>query len=129
MKSFDYYRVPNEEYWGYEAKEAFKKALKEEIDSTPLTAIERQEKLKEIPSLAREEEKKQNEAPRARQRELDAEFWADARAELGDYPDAVWAVICSEAYDQGHAYGYSEVYGKLVDITNFVDKIRPHFAS
>lgn len=138
MKNFDYYRVPNEAYWGYEAKKAFREALEAEINSTPLTAHEREEKLKEVPKLVREKEAEMNAAPRARQSELDAEFWADARAEFwanvrdeldNDYPDAVWSAICAEAYDRGHAYGYPEIYSKLVDITSFVDKIRPHFTS
>ena len=130
MKDFDYYRVSNEEYWGYKAQKAFREALEAEINSTPLTAAERKEKLKEVPSLVREEADRQNEAPRARQSKLDSEFWADARDELdNDYPDAVWSAICAEAYDRGHAYGYSEIYSKLVDITDFVDKIQPHFTS
>ena len=129
MKDFDYYRVPNEHYWGYEAKKAFTEALKESINSTPLTAAEREEKLKEVPSLVREEEAKVNKTPRERQAALTEEFWDDARAELGDYPAAAWEIIRSEAYEQGHAYGYSEVYSKLIDITSFVDRLRPHLTS
>jgi len=121
--AWDYYRVSNEHYWGYKAREAFRTALKESINSTPLTAAEREEKLKEIPSLVREEEAKVNEAPRERQSQLTEEFWDDCRAELGDYPAAAWEIIRSEAYEQGHSYGYSEVYSKLTDITSFVDRI------
>lgn len=123
MKDFDYYRVPNGHYWDYESKTAFRKAFIDEINSTPLTAAEREKKLKEVPSLVREKDAEMNKPARDRQVILDAEFWADAREDCGYYSDAVWKIICSEAYDQGHAYGYSEIYSKLVDITEFVDKI------
>jgi hypothetical protein len=73
----------------------------------------------------REEEAKVNKAPRERQSQLTEEFWVDCRADLGDgYNDATWSVMCSEAYDQGHAYGCPEIYSKLVDISSFVDRIR-----
>lgn len=132
MKNFDDYRVSNEAYWGWEAKKAFREALEAEINSTPLTAHEREEKLKEVPKLVREKEAEMNKASRELQSKLDGEFWTDAREDLDSsrsYPDAVWSAICAEAYDRGHAYGYSEIYSKLVDITDFVDKIRPHLTS
>ena len=130
MKDFEYYRVPNDQYWGWEAKKAFREALEAEINSTPLTAHERTEKLKEVPSVVREKEAEMNKAARDRQSVLTDEFWADARAHLGDgLNDAAWGVVCSEAYEQGHAYGYPEIFSKLVDITDFIDRLRPHLTS
>lgn len=128
MKDFDYYRVPNDEYWGYKAKEALRKELEATINLTPLTADERTEKLKEVPSVLREVEKEKNAAPRARQAALDEEFWVDARAECGNdgYTEGAWQVVKNEAYERGHAYGYAEIYSKLVDIGEFVDRLLPH---
>lgn len=53
---------------------------------------------------------------------LTAEFWDDARAELG-YESFLAqegvAALESKAYEDGHSAGFSEVFGCLSDLTEF----------
>lgn len=56
---------------------------------------------------------------------LKQEFWDDARVELGCqyFADPVWEICCNKAWEDGHAYGYSEVYQELVEIVEFLEQV------
>lgn len=130
MQDLDSYRVPNEEYWPYEARKAYERALIDEINLERLTAAERQEKLREVPKRVREKGNEMDKPPREKQRALDAQFWRDAREEIG-YDSYLTQEGVSKfeakAYEDGHAHGYPEVFSKLQDLDEFLCTVKDHF--
>ncbi len=132
LDDLDSYRVPSEEYWPYEAEKAYKQALIDQINSDRLTAAERDEKLKSVPAMVRAKRSEMDKRARERQLALDTKFWSDAREELG-YPSYLTArgveFLEAKAYEDGHAFGYSDVFGKLVDLDEFLRGVMDHFVT
>ncbi len=130
MKDWDYYRVPNEEYCSYEQEQEILKQLIEEINNTPLTALEREKRLKDVKRIVREKVAEIEAPAKEKQAKLTEEFWQDARDDLG-YSD--WLTpegqskLESKAYEEGHSSGYLEVYYKLTELSDFLSDMKNHF--
>jgi len=127
MKNWEYYNKPKDiEYFGYEEKKAFEKALLDEINNSPMTAAEREEALANVKKQVVAHVNEQNKPYREAAAKLQAEFWADAREDLG-YDDFLTKkgveILESKAYEDGHSSGFSEIYGHLQDLTDFCQKI------
>lgn len=126
MREFNYYRTNKYEYHD---PYTIKRRLKKELDEKPLTVEDRKKQESELQSIATAESRKLNQPYYAEQRRLDDEFWADAREEIGycGYLDEKGVQILEHrAYEDGHSYGYPEIYSKLVDLEQFIDEIRQH---
>lgn len=51
------------------------------------------------------------------------DYWlSEMRKEFG-VPDNIFDICYSEAYDRGHAYGYDEIYGYMIDTVAFAEKV------
>ena len=124
----------------YKAKEAYpdriavvREYIKERmpaLDDTPLTKEQREKAENELKEEAKryyqERRKNYTDAVAAATRE----FWEDARNDLGY--DAFLDVegmqlLESKAWDDGHSYGYSEIFSHLKDLVSLMRKIQPHF--
>lgn len=127
MRDWPYYTAPTAKYHGYEKELAAQ--LRREIDETPMTAAQREKALKEMTSKVRERLRELNKPHQDEQSRLDAEFWRDAREELGYgklVAEAGLGVIEGEAYERGHSSGYSEIYNCLLSLIDFVGRLAPH---
>ena len=74
-----------------------------------------------LPFFTRKENPEANAAYYAEENRLTELFWTDAFASLGiplDHPKA--AKMRTLAWEDGHAYGLSEVYSHLIDIWEVV---------
>jgi hypothetical protein len=130
MKNFDEYKVPNDEFWGYEAKASFKRDLIEEIDNTPLTSVERKKKLAAVNKIVADKRAAMDNAAHEKQRELSKMFWADADEELGysSFLDEHGVrKLEALAYNDGHSHGFSEIYHMLSKYCEFLQDMRDHF--
>lgn len=129
MDILDSYRVPNDEYWSYEAEKAYKRELIDQINSERLTAAEREKELKSVPALVRIKRAEMDKSANERQQVLDRKFWSDAREELG-YPSYLTPkgveFLEAKAYEDGHAHGYADIFSKLVDLDEFLREMRDH---
>ena len=129
MKDFDSYRVPNDRYWSYGDKEAYRQQLINEINNDRLTEAERKLKLSKVPSLVREKESEVNKSAKEEQSQLERKFWDDARKELGytSYlTDDGIKKLERMAYERGHSNGYSQVFYELQDLNDFLNDIINH---
>jgi len=128
MKNWDHYREPkNVSYFGYEETKAFEAALRAEINfDKPLTAAAREKALADVKRQVREHAAEQNKPYNEAKGKLEAEFWADAREELG-YEAFLTAEGVSaleyKAYEDGHSSGHSEVFSQLQDLADFAEKM------
>lgn len=123
MKEWSYYDKPkNVEYYGYDYQESYKRDEIKRINDTKLTVSEREVMLINLKQQIREHMRELNEPYNAACRALTAEFWEDARQELGYHlhltPEGI-SKLESKAYEEGHAYGYSEVYHHLRELWGF----------
>lgn len=82
------------------------------------------EELKRLPELKKKHEEdievwlKEREKYHVEYMRLDALFWSDMREEFGfKKNDKFCEALMAKAWDDGHAYGYSEVYNKLLDLS------------
>ena len=126
MKDFDYYSTSSH---GYHDSYSIKKELKKELDETSLTVEQRKAREAELSKIAMDKAAELNRPYNQEKRRLDMEFWADAREELGycGYLDAKGVELLeAKAYEDGHSYGYPEIYSKLVDLEQFLSEIRDH---
>ena len=84
---------------------------------------ERTELLVDVKRKVREYVHEQNEPFREAQRKLTAEFWEDARKELGYtefFTDVQVKILEDKAYEEGHAYGFSSIFERLKDLVGFI---------
>lgn len=114
----------------YPDRHAYAKALREEIDNTPMTAKEREEAIKKISERSFNwfnEAVKPYLAEKAKKEE---DFWRRCREHFG-YDKYLTETGVSkleyEAYDRGHSAGFSEVYCELCRLVEFIESIRKHF--
>lgn len=126
MKDWDYYDKPTVEYYGFDYRKQYRDELIKAINDAPMTKLDRDLALSKVDAEVRkrmyEVNKPYNEAIAA----LIEEFWADAKAELGydDFLDAEGIeALESLAYEEGHAYGFSSVFAKLSEFSDFAQKI------
>lgn len=122
MKDFDYYQNPDMPYFGYEERKQYEQNLRNQINETPMTAYERQEALDQSWKDTREYSNKQNAPYVKKQKDLEQEFWIDAREELGYdqfLSEKGCAILEQKGWEDGHSSGFSEIYGHLYDLTQF----------
>lgn len=67
--------------------------------------------------------KLQMDAYTAEEQRLMGQFYTDAIEEAGLSNHPKSAVIYSKAWEDGHSGGYSEVFNKLLDLAEFVEKL------
>lgn len=107
----------------------YARQLREEINNTPMTALERETAFAGVQHQANEWFKEAVKPYNAINWERKAEFWADCRAELG-YDKFLELtgieILEAMAYDQGHAYGYSKIFSQLTELVEFLNKIVQH---
>jgi len=130
MKKFEYYNEPTGvEHFGYQYEKDYTQKRKDEINNTPMTTADRDKALKELKTEVREHMQEKNKPYNTAGRALVEEFWADAREELGYdgflTPEGV-SKLESKAYEDGHAYGFSDVFSKLDDYTDFARLMIEH---
>ena len=123
MKNFDYYSKPHATYPNLRD---IKAKLRELINETPMTADQRDVAMGNLCDEGREEFNKQAMPYNVELAKLDAEFWDDAREDIG-YDDFLTdkgvLMIQSEAYDRGHSRGFSCVFGELSKLACFAENI------
>lgn len=127
MKNFKYYSTPSMPYFGYDESKKMLVSLTKEINKTPMMATERLEALDRIPKEVREYAKILNAPYNEKCRELDLEFYADSREELGYdkiLNEGGCMILESKAYELGHSSGYAEVFDILEELTDFVKEIK-----
>lgn len=99
------------------------------LDDIPMTKSQREKAEKD---LAEEAQKHYQERRQIYKDSLSAalqEFWNDAREELGydAFLDAEgMQMIEGKAWEDGHSYGYSEVFSHLKDLSELVRQLLPH---
>lgn len=132
MDDLNSYRVPSDEYWSYADKQAYKQELINGINSARLTSAEREKELKQVPAMVRAKCAEMDKPARERQQMLERKFWSDAREELG-YPSYLTPegveILEAKAYQDGHAYGYPEIFNHLSDLDEFLYKMRDYLIS
>jgi len=132
MKSWTYYRNPTYEngclipYFGYKETQLYKKERLKVIDDELMTAEGRTSATKNLAKEVRELVKDKNAGFNKKLKELEEEFWRDAREDLG-YDSFLTEegvkILEGKAWGEGHSSGYSEVYGCLQDLSEFVISI------
>ena len=118
MKSFDYYNGKHLE-WN-------RPPIKPKISNDPCSEeIYKYAREKEAYDLAFYDYSVKKKEYQDKILDLKEEFWNDARLQLlcQSYPDRVWEKVCAKAWEDGHAYGFHEVYQELCELTDFVDQI------
>jgi hypothetical protein len=129
MKNLDYYSDVKAKYLSYEERKAYEDNLINQINNEKLTLEERKEKLKEVKAKVREYEKEYNKEYSEQVQNLTGEFWQDIREELG-YDQILNEDGCrffeSEAYERGHAYGFSSIYSEAQDLMTFLEGVVCH---
>jgi hypothetical protein len=65
----------------------------------------------------------QMDAYQAEEQRLMAQFYTDAIEEVGLSKHPKSNVIYSKAWEDGHSGGYSEVFNKLLDLAEFVERL------
>ena len=129
MKEFDYYKTNPHEYPN---RFEYRKKLIDEIDNTPLTKDQRKAELDKVDERVREWFKEAVKPHSTEASRLESEFWQDCRDDLG-YPsyldEAGVGIIEHEAYEEGHAYGFSQVFSELEKLDEFLTKIKDHIIS
>lgn len=133
MKDWSYYEKPQGvEYYGYDYREKYKADEIRRINDTKLTTHERAALLDQLKAKIREHMRELNEPYNAACRDLAVEFWEDARQELGYCqhltPEGV-SKLESQAYEEGHAYGYSEVYHHLRELWDFFISLSSEYSA
>lgn len=129
MKDFDYYKTNPHKYPN---RFEYKKKLIDEIDNTPLTKDQRKAELDKVDERTREWFKEAVMPHNAEASRLESEFWQDCRAELeySSYLDETgMGIIEHWAYEDGHAYGFSQVFSELEKLDEFLTKIKGHIIS
>lgn len=123
MKDFDYYKTTKTPW---PRQKDIIRELISELDNIPMTKSERLEK--EIEAAQRGEilYKEKFKEYQLESNKLKDEFWRDCREELG-YDSFLTKRGCeileSKAWEDGHSYGFSEVYNHLCELSDFADQI------
>ena len=127
MKDWDYYQTPvGVELVTYAYRDILSNQMRQAINDAPLTATDRDMKLKSLKADVMAIVVERNKPYHAAVAALKEEFWTDCREELGYQkrlsPKAV-AILEQKAWDDGHDMGYSEVFSKLEELVEFADQM------
>jgi hypothetical protein len=126
MKDWNYYDTPQAAYFGFEYSNNYRQELIARIEQDKLTAEERKEALARVGDQVRKHMRELNQPHNDESVRLLREFWEDARQELG-YGDRLEsrgvAALEDVAYEEGHAYGLSEVFSRLRDLVSLMEDI------
>lgn len=130
MKAWEYYEKPKDvEYFGYDYKKQYEADEIARINDTRLTVTERVIALDKLKQQIREHMREKNAPYNEACRSLTSEFWEDAREELGYCacltPEGI-SKLESQAYEDGHSSGYSQVYYRLQELWEFFVELYPH---
>jgi len=124
MKDWDYYTETDVRFYGFKEESTLFSERLQAIDAAKLTAEERETAKRELKPTIRREFRELNAPHRAALRRKQDEFWADAREDLG-YTETLSkeavAAMESEAWEQEHSDGFSEVYIALQDLWAVVE--------
>ena len=128
MKPFEDYSPKSRFFWGREV-ELYKQQLVNEINEAKMSAYERELALAEVPMRVSAYGTKKNKKFKEERARLTAEFWKDARAELG-YDQMLTEEGCKslevDAFNRGHAHGFSEIFYELECLVELLEAIVPH---
>lgn len=130
MNDFEKYTVPNNEFWSHEAERDFKHDLIDEINNTPLTELDRKERLAAVKQIVINKRIAMNKVAHEKQRELNKMFWIDADEDLGysNFLDEDGVrKLEALAYEDGHSHGFYEIYQVLSKYCDFLRDMRGHF--
>lgn len=127
MKDWSEYEV-NADKFPYPLPRNYEKQLQAELDEKPLSKAARVEAEKAIKPQARAWFAEQVKPYNQEKARLSTMFWEDAREDLGyaHWNEGQINAVEGKAYDDGHAYGFSEIYSKLVDLVEFVKQFLSH---
>lgn len=123
MKDWDYYNKPKSECFSFSE---VKREIKRHINATPMTAQERHDAFADMEASARRIVDEKNRPYDEEKAALDAEFWRDAREEIGYgkmLNEKQIGILESKAWQDGHSAGYSEVFIHLQDLGDFIQDI------
>lgn len=124
MKDFEYYKNVGVELLREKGLLADAIAL---LDNVPMTKAEREKAENQAKEEVKEIYKKNRAEYSKAEQSLTDEFWKDCRKELnyGSYlTDKGCSLLESKAWEDGHAYGFSEVYNHLVDLDELIYTIK-----
>lgn len=127
MKDWDYYEKPKDiQYFGYDYQRQYKESEIEKINNTRLTTPERVHLISKLDQQIRDHMREKNAPYNAACAKLTKEFWEDARRDIGYAehltPQGI-SRLESKAYEDGHPYGYSEIYSNLRELWYFVSSM------
>ena len=129
MKPWDQYK-PKEEYPNRNSVVSeYVVERMSALDDIPMTKSQRTKAEKDLEEEAKKyyQEQRQiyhNSLAAARQ-----DFWNDARNDLGYdvfLDEEGMQIIEYKAWEDGHSYGYSEVFSRLKDLSDLVRRLHPH---
>lgn len=103
--------------------EDYEKELLDELDNTPLIKADYDLGFAKIKEAINDLKRQHLQEYRNEESRLVSEFFEDCEKEFGfsNFPNRVKDFIHSKAYEDGHAYGFSEIankYGELVEFAN-----------
>jgi hypothetical protein len=121
-----YYRAKSIkfDYKGYEEE------LLDQLNNTPLTKADYDLALEKIKERVKDLKTQHLLQDRIETGRLLGEFWIDCEEEFGfsDFPDEVKEFIHGKAYEEGHAYGFSEIANKYDDLVEFANVCKEAFS-
>lgn len=120
--NFDKYRIIEK----YPDRIKYQAELIEKINNCLMTKADRDKEIALVPKKAGEWLIEAVKPYNKQAADIDNQFWADCRAELGydkNYTENQCLIIQGEAYERGHSAGYEEIYICLQDILFFCDKL------
>lgn len=110
-------------YFSYEAERQYKEKLIEEINNTVASGKEIQEMLANVPNKVKELRKKEEAKYANEGNRLYLLFREDALEEAGltYLPEDFQGRLFDKAWEDGHSYGYSEVFNYLLGLADLMD--------
>jgi aspartokinase len=126
VKDFEYYQEPEVEYFTHADRRDMAAKLQQQIDNERMTLQERQEAVKAAQKEVEAAANAQNALYLARGEELQAEFWADAREELGYnklFNEEGCKLLESAAWDKDRGYAFEDTFAGLKVQLDFVKQI------
>lgn len=130
MKPWDQYK-PKEKYpYRDSVMSEYVKERMSALDDIPMTKSQRTKAEKDLEEEAKKYYQEQRQIYDDSLAAALQDFWNDARNDLG-YDSFLdedgMNKIESKAWENGHSYGYSEVFSHLEDLVSLMRDIQPHF--